>query len=48
MQREEQGNPTENPKRPSGRKLKRSTESLVEKEELKLKLNSELKELHEM
>ena len=33
VQREEQGNPTDNPELPSVKKLKRSNESLVEKEE---------------
>ena len=33
VQREEQGNPTDNPELPSARKLERSTESPVEKQE---------------
>ena len=39
MQREEQGNPTDNPELLSVRKLKRSTESLVGKEEPELKVD---------
>ena len=39
MQRGEQGNPADNPELPSVRKLKRSTESLVEKEKLEFKVD---------
>ena len=39
MQREEQGNPTYNPGLPGVRKLKRSTESPVEKEEPESKVD---------
>ena len=38
VQREEQGNPTDNPELPSVRKLERSTESPVEKAEPELKV----------
>ena len=48
VQREEQDNPTDNPELPSVRKLKRSTESLVEKEEPDFLSRPELKELHNM
>ena len=39
MQREEQGNPTDIPELPSARKLKRSTESLVEEEQPEFKVD---------
>ena len=39
VQREEQGNPTVNPEIPSVRKLKRSIEALVEKEEPEFKVD---------
>ena len=39
LQRQEQGNPTENPELPSVRKMKRSTELLVRKEELEFKVD---------
>ena len=39
MQREEQGNPTDNPELPSARKLERSAESLVGKEESEFKVD---------
>ena len=39
VQREEQGNPTDNPEQPSVRKLGRSTESVVEKESLNFKVD---------
>ena len=39
MQREEQGNPTVNPELLSVRKLKRSAESLVEKEQPEFKVD---------
>ena len=39
VQREEQGNPTDNPELLSVKKLKRSTESLVDKEEPEFKVD---------
>ena len=48
VRKDEQGNPTNNPELPSVRKLMRTTESLVEKEVLNVKLTSELKGLHKM
>ena len=46
-ERKEQGNPTDNPELPSARKLMRSTEPPVEKEEPEFNVD-QMKELHKM
>ena len=43
VQREEQGNPTDNPELPSARKLERSTESPVEKQEPEFQVDLRIK-----